>query len=374
MRCSIIKAGRIGGLLILVAVITLALTMLHVKACFNPYDLYAYEILMNKPGVEFDIEKLKQISLEWDSKYVRISTVDYRVLIMVYPVDLEKLNLGKEVAYSIRFQLRPEYVGKKTFVVICVVKKAQPISEEMVSNKSELIIIRKTYVKENEKYMEAAEVTAININPEESLSVFVDRVLEYAALKFKVSKGEVEVVNAYETTIKPINVETDIPWCNVVSEELAYLSSKEIIKGLTTQDIETLAKLAKPGLAGWNSRIVFENSWKPYYETSNPLLIRAMCAPEEIESITRLESLLETMWSKQAYAIVLSSPSPTPTALPTPAPAMPSVPATPGYEALAEEKAAAKEILWPGYTLAQVAIGGFIAALIVWFILRKIAI
>ncbi len=349
--------------------------MLHVKACFNPYDLYAYEILMNKPGVEFDIEKLKQISLEWDSKYVKISTVDYRVLIMVYPVDLEKLNLGKGVAYSIRFQLRPEYVGKKTFVVICIVKKAQPISEEIVSNKNELIIIRKTYVKENEKYIEVAEITAININPQESLSVFVNSILEDATLKFNVPKEEIKVVNAYETTIKPINVETDIPWYNVVSKELTYLSRKEIIKGLTIQDIETLAKLAKPSLAGWNSRIVFENTWKPYYETTNPLLIRAMCAPEEIESITRLESLLETMWSKQAYVMVPSSPSPTPTALPTPAPAPSPVPTTPSYgEFTAEREIVAKEILWPGYTLAQVATGGFIAALIVWFILRKITI
>lgn len=325
---------------------------------------------MNKPSIEFDIEKLKQISLEWNNKYVKISTVDYRILVIVYPVVLEKLNLGKGIAYSVRFQLRPEYIGSKTFVVVCIVKTAQPISEKIISNKNELVIIRKTYVKENEKYIEAAEITVININPEESLSAFVNRVLEDVALKFKVSKEEIKVINVYETTIKHIDIESDIPWYNIVFEELTYFKRGEIIKGLTIQDIETLAKLAKPGLAGWNSRIVFENVWKPYYETSNPLLIRAVCSSEEIESITHLESLLRAILLKQTPPTV-HPPIPTP----IPTPPLPAS-ATPSYEAVftGEKETMFKEVFQPGYILAQIAIGGSIAALVVWFILRKIAI
>ena len=46
-----------------------------------------------------------------------------------------------------------------------------------------------------------------------------------------------------------------------------------VLKGVSEGDLAGILSVAKPGLAGWNSRIAYSGgSWKPYYETGNPYL------------------------------------------------------------------------------------------------------
>jgi len=63
-------------------------------------------------------------------------------------------------------------------------------------------------------------------------------------------------VGADDTTLK-----------TALAYELKWLESIGVIKGLSDEDIAAILKVAKAGMAGWNSRIVYaNNAWLPYNE------------------------------------------------------------------------------------------------------------
>jgi hypothetical protein len=54
--------------------------------------------------------------------------------------------------------------------------------------------------------------------------------------------------------------------------ELNWLRDNGVISGLTDADIDNIAKEAKKGAAGYNSRIVyFQGNWQPYSRTGQSL-------------------------------------------------------------------------------------------------------
>ncbi len=57
-------------------------------------------------------------------------------------------------------------------------------------------------------------------------------------------------------------------------EEVLRLLNKEGIIELSEKDIQEIVNASKLGNAGHNGRIVKEGTWKPYYSTANPKLIR----------------------------------------------------------------------------------------------------
>jgi len=77
------------------------------------------------------------------------------------------------------------------------------------------------------------------------------------------------------TLVEVINIETeDFDFNSAMKVELDWLRDNGIVIGLTDQDVYDISAIAKPGIAGWNSRIVHSNSrWSPYYESDAPNLI-----------------------------------------------------------------------------------------------------
>jgi len=358
---------------LLIILIVAATSALSVKACVSPYDHYAYEILMNKPGISFNSEKLRQLCVDIDGKYIKPSITDNRVFIIIYSVNLKELNLGEGLAYSIRFQVNPKLIGKKVFVATYLIKYSVLPREGVVTDVNELFIVKRKYTIEDNKFVEAAEITVININPKVSLAEFIEDSLNKISSKLNIPVEYIKVSDTRETLVKTIDVETEIPWSEVVFRELIYLSKEGIVEGLEQSDIETLSEMAKPGLAGWNSRIVYQETWKPYYETSNPLLIKTLCGPRELEYIAYLEMQAE----KQATTYLPPMPPmPTPTPSPTAMPATysPSGAASMQREAYTHTETGRVELITPAFIIAQTVIGGLIAALIVWFILRRLTI
>ncbi len=52
---------------------------------------------------------------------------------------------------------------------------------------------------------------------------------------------------------------------NALAQELEWLASIGVVKGLTQGDIEAIREAARPGLAGWNDRLIYhEGGWHPY--------------------------------------------------------------------------------------------------------------
>jgi len=366
----------IAGIALFIIFIVTATSVLSVKACISPYDNYAYEILMNKPGISFNVEKLRQLCVEVGGKYIKPSITDNRVFIIIYPVDLKELNLGEGLAYSIRFQVNPKLIDKKLFIATYLIKYPELPREGVITDVNELFIVKKKYTIEDNKFTEVAEITVININPKVSLAEFIEYSLDKISSKFNIPAEYIKISDAHEAFIRAINVETEIPWSEIVFKELMYLSEEGIIRGLEQSDIETLSEMAKPGLAGWNSRIVYQETWKPYYETSNPLLIKTLCGPRELEYITYLERQATTYLPP----IPPYLPSMPPTPMPTPSPtAMPTTPGPSGVAGMQKEvytyaERGRVELITPVFIIAQTVIGGLIAALIVWFILRRLTI
>ena len=71
---------------------------------------------------------------------------------------------------------------------------------------------------------------------------------------------------------------------SAMEAELKWLRANGIVMGITDRDIADISSISKPGMAGWNSRIVhWEGRWIPYYETRDPKLIRTLEGTEVSE-------------------------------------------------------------------------------------------
>lgn len=79
----------------------------------------------------------------------------------------------------------------------------------------------------------------------------------------------------YVELVEAIVMDERFDFHTAMKIELEWLRDNGIILGLTDQDISDISILAKQGISGWNSRIVFaDGRWFPYYETDDPWLIR----------------------------------------------------------------------------------------------------
>jgi hypothetical protein len=91
--------------------------------------------------------------------------------------------------------------------------------------------------------------------------------------------------------------------------ELEWLMNNGVIFGLSDSDIERISEQAEAGLAGHNSRIVWEGGWKPYHETSSPLLLkRISCEGFSAENLPEgsLEYLIMPDESVESQARVVA--------------------------------------------------------------------
>ena len=79
-------------------------------------------------------------------------------------------------------------------------------------------------------------------------------------------------LECYSDKVPRVNFEGDVK--KTVREVLEMLRSEGVVN-LNTQDIEEIVNASELGNAGHNGRIVKEGGkWKPYYKTSNPLLLK----------------------------------------------------------------------------------------------------
>jgi len=83
-------------------------------------------------------------------------------------------------------------------------------------------------------------------------------------------------VNEWMDLAEAVDVSADeFDWPEAMRTELAWLRDKGIIAGLSDAEIGEIAAVCERGVAGYNSRIVFEaGQWLPYRETNQPLLLK----------------------------------------------------------------------------------------------------
>jgi len=142
-----------------------------------------------------------------------------------------------------------------------------------------------------------------------------------------------------------------------------------VVTGLSLNDVEEVSKIAKPGLSGWNSRVVYYNgSWMPYYEIGNPMLLK--CAPQASTFTltpasyehTPLETTMTATTSITAVFPVTTKPTLT----------IPSQ-KTLSLESEHEKYSVSKETISPIARLATIFSIGALLSIIAWFIVRRVA-
>ena len=82
-------------------------------------------------------------------------------------------------------------------------------------------------------------------------------------------------VMEYIDLVEPVGINArEFDFHTAMKTELEWLRGNGVVAGLTDQDIADISAIAKPGMAGWNSRIVHSDGrWFPYYETADPILV-----------------------------------------------------------------------------------------------------
>lgn len=189
-------------------------TVSHAFPCFSPTDMFAAEVILNKPGISYDLERVwlaSNVSFE-NGAFIYRSHFDKRVAAILEEVD-ETQTAELLHGLSVRIQI--------------------PTRQVVVDGEGDLV--------------EAVEI----------------------------KRDSFDFGSALRT-------------------EIEWLSTNRIVNGVYDQELMDIAEIARAGLAGWNSRIVYEDGrWLPYSETSNPSLIRGVdCGGFALEKLSYDETIL----------------------------------------------------------------------------------
>ena len=283
----------LSSLLLFIAIIGI-----EVKACFDPMDVHSIEVLLNKPGIEYDIDKLANldnvVKLS-DDIYLYRSHLSRDVVVIV---SLQSLHPGGEEKY-IAIRVEPRVIEEKIEKLSCKlylyipntsresVVKALDRACELGWKYSVNPVIRDRYVRavmvknvdSNRIELSIAWIkneTRITIVPENKSSAVVKEVNELLVKAFNVKPvDDIPCMKLVEVKQKPVVGEEIIK--NVLKYELRWLRDIGVVKGLSDRDIVKIMDSAVLGYAGWNSRLVYsskEDSWIPYAEIEGATLIR----------------------------------------------------------------------------------------------------
>jgi hypothetical protein len=303
-----IKTSRTLERINLISVLTLTTILLLpnlVLACFNPTDSFAFEVLLNKPGITYSLNEIKQaenvtisdssiiyrshhnpeiavilrevngkyqkglsVRLQVPTKFVKISYPQTRIEIETN----KELTLDKDFLESLGYEIKGEFLEER-------------LKAELIKNNINIAIWS---MKTDDGLHSGIHIRLKN----ETLTPELEEEFKSIVISFGVSE---EDWNNRETTTQTIesmdlvalhNYLESFDFKTGIKVELEWLINNKIIFGLSSFDIQQISELAKAGLAGHNSRIVWENGWKPYYETRNPMLIKALrCGGFSIESL-----------------------------------------------------------------------------------------
>lgn len=297
---------------IILALLIFAVTIISLiqptLACFNPKDKGSIEVVLNKPGIHYDISLLKKTnnivlvkySLEKEAFLYR-SHVNPNVIVIVSQQSI----IPKENAVTY-ITVRVESIFNKSTILenICsgpaTINDKVTVLKDVAENFGWNVEIAnsnnsfKGYLDKNIGYAKARIYLAyLSTN-----RTHVEVIIENAN-----SEAKVEVRNVLEKAFKPpltINLKciaknyvyeeplaNEKELKNSLKYELKWLIEIGVIKGLDDEAVNEIISSAKIGYAGWNSRLVYYNGkWLPYHEVA-----------EYIPEASLIKSLTSCSWS-----------------------------------------------------------------------------
>ena len=281
-------------------------------ACVNNADDYAVEIVLNKPGIESNLNLLnnaKNVLIE-ENKYIIQSEYNPNLAVVLenqlgvvpglsfriqIPVKSEKktLPLLKFSSSSAKGQLNVSERIYNGWKISCVEgspvpecefsKESTIVSVNLVSSRKYEVVIETT---EDLKVCGVCDGVCIGAVEQRCINQNLKKDIEDILKHFGVSQSFGELLSSYriislgtteKTELSPQFQQT-IDWKKAVEQELFRFKQDGIVL-MSDSDIDEISKLAEQGKAGQNSRIVYgqddnrSEGWLYYYETRFPTLI-----------------------------------------------------------------------------------------------------
>ena len=322
-------------LLLTFALATLLLAPLVALACFSPADPYAIEVLLNKPGISYDLSKLA--GLEGVSKvkhfvarvaYAYRSHYDSRLIVIVSEQKLEyvtayatgskalanilaKGQVKEEEHVAVRIQLPLKYEVLKVTVHACSINYSREglsvlgIRFENAKKLGWIVSVRRSLKDKSvsftmSKWLEEIVLRVEGEGREDRLHLSLkvkgakdlssamlgefkeafkaaglpESLVDECAFKRSEEPREGRFVPAYEIGEEELK--------EALKVELRWLSEIGAISGLSGDDVEAIASAAKLGYAGWNSRLIWSGSeWIPYSKLKGAILLKCVAPPPE---------------------------------------------------------------------------------------------
>lgn len=288
-----------------VGIVTMLLLITTSSACFNPTDSFAFEVLLNKPGITYTLalfENAENVNIR-DGTIIYRSHYNKEVAVIIQEIESPVKGL------SVRLQVPTKFVKISHPRTTIEVKSSNQLSinEEFlkslgyeVQGKTEKVglktILRKGNVDiavwsvKTDKVYSGMHAAITN----ETLTPELRKEIKTIALSFGISEDEWNTARIETKSVEDVDLQAlhnyleSFDFKTAIKVELEWLKNKGIVFSLTDSDIQQISQLAKAGLAGHNSRLVWENGWKPYYETSNPLLLRGIsCEGFSVENLPK---------------------------------------------------------------------------------------
>lgn len=361
------KLGISIGLVLIV--ICLLSNSNRASACSNPTDSFAFEVLLNKPGITYDVYplinaenvgiKTKELPISGEELLEPQEEVvayknDTTVIITTTakePQETESVieaivyrsHYNEDIAVvlsevetpfnikglSVRLQVPTKFVNISYPQTTMDIESSNLLSvdeEDLKSLGYEIegeiegqlkgIILRKgtvaiavwniiTTESEVHNGMPNHDLKELPNNgmrvdiTNETLTPELEEELQTIALSMGISETEWNNATIETRTIEDIDLEPihdnldEFDFQAGIKAELEWLRETKLLSGLSDSDIQQISQLGSAGLAGHNSRIVWANGWKPYYETENPLLkLGISCEGFSVENLPEGEPLL----------------------------------------------------------------------------------
>ncbi len=314
-----------------------------VEACFNPTDSFATEVLLNKQEVSYDLTPL----MDLEGVEVVDDVVIYRshfnrdVAVVLTVVDEQHGSL-KGLSVKIQIPVKEDLIKTAYVMAEGLVDKGMSeldvyaaealgwnvkgVSELATTIFKDNIVIQveERTKRESENISRYETSVQIRVSNAETLSGDVRREIEEALsaigldnLDFILRDENITVgYEEYTDLVPSVDVDPEtLDWREVMKTELEWLVKNGLVSGLTDQDIQDISSACERGTAGHNSRIVYEESWMPYNETDNPLLLRdwdcggfsAQSLPEsDLGDLKKISDTTSLTYLSAAIAIIAS--------------------------------------------------------------------
>ncbi len=304
-------------------------------ACFNPTDMFATEVVLNNPGASYDLELIRSaanVSFE-EGAFIYRSHFDKRVAAILEPIDeSEPAEMLKGLSVKIQIPTKNVIITRVSTIVRLELENVvmgvadkdflaslgyevgvfdrgiapPPVpGDDDRATKIVSISLRKENINLNINHHQIDGRDRVEFRADiEEPAAFTDelkaefkRILTSLGLdETALDRVDPEVVKIdLEDLAEAVDVDKDsFDFKSAMKTELDWLATNEIISGVDDENIAEIAEIAEAGLAGWNSRIVYDKvKWLPYDRTDGPMLLRDMnCGGFDVNSMRYEETIM----------------------------------------------------------------------------------